>query len=186
MYNITASESVGSPELVLCRTLEIPLVGMFANKVLLSTALPLKVVGLGHLFCAEAGTQGADTCGLNWVHQFTKVELFAIATRDTSDSLMSEMIQVQKMILEGLCLSFRWALLSLLPTFNVTHVLRIFDMPSEELGKYDMEAWMPLEHTTQVQTRQARHTSFWLKSHVEIKIHPSRATTYFQALHITI
>lgn len=107
MYHITASESAAAPDLALCGTSEIPLAGMFANKVFSSTALPLKVVGLGHSFRAEAGARGADTRGLYRVHQFTKVELFAVATKDSSESMMTEMMQVQKTILEGLGLSFR-------------------------------------------------------------------------------
>jgi seryl-tRNA synthetase len=107
MYHIKSSEKTVSPELVLCGTSEIPLAGMFANKVFPSTTLPLKVVGLGHSFRAEAGARGADTRGLYRVHQFTKVELFATTTRDGSEPMMKEMMQVQKTILEGLGLSFR-------------------------------------------------------------------------------
>jgi seryl-tRNA synthetase len=107
MYHVKSSETSISPELVLCGTSEIPLAGMFANKVFPSTTLPLKVVGMGHSFRAEAGARGADTRGLYRVHQFTKVELFAATTKDDSESMMEEMMQVQKMILEGLGLSFR-------------------------------------------------------------------------------
>jgi seryl-tRNA synthetase len=107
MYHLKSSETSVFPELVLCGTSEIPLAGMFANKVFPSTTLPLKVVGIGHSFRAEAGARGADTRGLYRVHQFTKVELFAATTRDGSELMMQEMMQVQKMILKGLGLSFR-------------------------------------------------------------------------------
>ena len=107
MYHVKSSETSVSPELVLCGTSEIPLAGMFANKVFPSTTLPLKVVGLGHSFRAEAGARGADTRGLYRVHQFTKVELFASTTRDGSEPMMKEMMRVQKTILDGLGLSFR-------------------------------------------------------------------------------
>ncbi|GLB35940.1 putative seryl-tRNA synthetase [Lyophyllum shimeji] len=120
-----------SPELVLAGTSEIPLAGMFANKVFPSTTLPLKVVGMGHSFRAEAGARGTDTRGLYRVHQFTKVELFAVTTEDGSEAMMKELLDVQKTILDGLGLPFR-----------------ILDMPTEELGasayqKHDMEVWMP-------------------------------------------
>ncbi|KAF8078837.1 hypothetical protein FPV67DRAFT_1604232 [Lyophyllum atratum] len=129
MYHINTPPA--SPELVLAGTSEIPLAGMFANKVFPSTTLPLKVVGMGHSFRAEAGARGADTRGLYRVHQFTKVELFAVTTEDGSGAMMEELLDVQKAILNGLGFPFR-----------------ILDMPTEELGasayqKYDMEAWMP-------------------------------------------
>ncbi|KAJ7897085.1 hypothetical protein B0H14DRAFT_2676850 [Mycena olivaceomarginata] len=89
------------------------------------------VVGLGRAFRAEAGARGRDTHGLYRVHQFTKVELFAVTTQEESEKMMEEMKSLQTAILEGLGLSFR-----------------VLDMPTEELGasayrKYDMEAWMP-------------------------------------------
>ncbi|KAJ3771984.1 hypothetical protein FB446DRAFT_789098 [Lentinula raphanica] len=125
------STSPASPELILAGTAEIPLAGMFANRLLPSKALPQKVVGVGHAFRAEAGARGAEARGLYRVHQFTKVELFAVTKADESESMMEEIRQVQASILRGLDLP-----------------VRTLDMPSEELGasayrKYDMEAWMP-------------------------------------------
>ncbi|RPD55864.1 seryl-tRNA synthetase [Lentinus tigrinus ALCF2SS1-6] len=118
-------------KLVLAGTAEIPLAGMFANKILSATELPRKVVGLGHAFRAEAGARGADTRGLYRVHQFTKLELFVVTDQESSEEMMEEMRKLQTEIFEGLRLSFR-----------------VLDMPTEELGasayrKYDAEAWMP-------------------------------------------
>ncbi|KAI0347674.1 seryl-tRNA synthetase [Trametopsis cervina] len=118
-------------DLVLAGTAEIPLAGMFANKIFLPKQLPVKVVGLGRAFRAEAGARGADTRGLYRVHQFTKLELFVVAAEDQSEAIMNELRSVQTEIFEGLGLTFR-----------------VLDMPTEELGasayrKYDMEAWMP-------------------------------------------
>ncbi|KAF7347645.1 Serine--tRNA ligase, chloroplastic/mitochondrial [Mycena venus] len=123
--------SAKSPELILSATSEIPLGGMFANKILSDKTLPLKVVGVGRAFRAEAGARGRDTHGLYRVHQFTKVELFAVTAQEESEKMMEEMKSLQTAILNGLGLSFR-----------------VLDMPTEELGasayrKYDMEAWMP-------------------------------------------
>ncbi|KAI6047976.1 hypothetical protein EDC04DRAFT_2920853 [Pisolithus marmoratus] len=119
------------PELVLSGTAEIPLAGMFANKIFPENTLPMKVVGLGRAFRAEAGSRGTDTRGLYRVHQFTKVELFAVCEDDDSERIMEEFRRVQTEIFEGLGIPFR-----------------VLDMPTEELGasafrKYDMEAWMP-------------------------------------------
>ncbi|KAI0257153.1 seryl-tRNA synthetase [Lactifluus subvellereus] len=132
MYHLSGdSPSPSHPELVLSGTAEIPLAGMFANKILPLEVLPRKVVGLGRAFRAEAGARGAETRGLYRVHQFTKLELFAVSQASQSDDVMEEMRRVQTEIFDGLGFPFR-----------------VLDMPTEELGasayrKYDVEAWMP-------------------------------------------
>ena len=105
MYHITQASSL--PELVLAGTAEIPLAGMFANKILEEEKLPLKVVGLGRAFRAEAGARGADTRGLYRVHQFTKLELFAVSAETESEKIMEELKAIQTEIFSGLNLPFR-------------------------------------------------------------------------------
>ena len=94
-------------------------------------ALPIRLTALGHAFRAEAGARGADTRGLYRIHQFSKVELFAVTTPDESDRMLESLREVQQDMVEGLGLLYR-----------------VLDMSSEELGasayrKYDIEAWMP-------------------------------------------
>ena len=105
--NATAAHA--HQELVLAGTAEIPLAGMFANKILSENELPWKMVGLGHAFRAEAGARGADTRGLYRVHQFTKLELFVVSDAESSGAIMEDMRQMQAEIFEGLGLSFRYA-----------------------------------------------------------------------------
>ena len=147
------------PELVLSGTAEIPLAGMFANKILALEDLPHKVVGLGRAFRAEAGARGADTRGLYRVHQFTKLELFAVTRASQSEEVMEEMRRVQIEIFSGLGFPFRcvdnppprqWHIVFnfLLAVLLTEFLVRVLDMPTEELGasayrKYDIEAWMP-------------------------------------------
>ncbi|KAI5121157.1 hypothetical protein M0805_007154 [Coniferiporia weirii] len=130
MYHLQNNSSA-QPELVLSGTAEIPLAGLFANKVYQEGELPLKLVGLGRAFRSEAGARGADTRGLYRVHQFSKLELFVICTQERSEEMLREMVDLQVEIYNGLGLP-----------------LRVLDMPTEELGssayrKYDIEAWMP-------------------------------------------
>lgn len=149
MYHLTSESDKDHPELVLSGTAEIPLAGLFANKVFEESQLPLKVVGVGRAFRSEAGARGADTRGLYRVHQFTKVELFAVEADTSSDEVMEDMREVQVKILDGLKLPFRCAR----PYFqhgacSSDQQDSVLDMPTEELGasayrKYDMEAWMP-------------------------------------------
>ncbi|KAF9040440.1 seryl-tRNA synthetase [Hymenopellis radicata] len=119
MYQVDAGPS--APDLVLSGTSEIPLGGMCANRIYAAGALPLKL----------AGASGVDTRGLYRVHQFSKVELFAVTEIDASEQMMEEMKNLQVAIYSALGFPFR-----------------VLDMPTEELGatayrKYDMEAWMP-------------------------------------------
>jgi seryl-tRNA synthetase len=109
MYHLSATDSPSHshPELVLSGTAEIPLAGMFANKILPLNDLPLKVVGLGRAFRAEAGARGTETRGLYRVHQFTKLELFAVSRADQSEEMMEKMQRAQVEIFSGLGFPFR-------------------------------------------------------------------------------
>ncbi|KAG8817104.1 Serine--tRNA ligase, mitochondrial, partial [Serendipita sp. 399] len=120
-----------SNNLVLAGTAEIPLAGMFAKRTFNERELPCRLVGIGHAFRSEAGSRGAESRGLYRVHQFTKVELFAVTEQDQGNAMMEEIRKIQTEIFEGLGFPFR-----------------VLDMPTEELGhaayrKYDIEAWMP-------------------------------------------
>lgn len=65
------------------------------------------------------------------VHEFTKVEMFALTKPDKSDETLEEIRSIQEANFGALGLHFK-----------------VLDMPPHELGapayrKYDMEAWMP-------------------------------------------
>ncbi|KAI0688133.1 hypothetical protein BC835DRAFT_1408169 [Cytidiella melzeri] len=163
------------PELVLAGTAEIPLAGMFADKIFLPQELPKKVVGLGRAFRAEAGASGTDTRGLYRVHQFTKLELFVVSMESQSEAMMEELRRLQTEIFEGLGLSFR-----------------VLDMPTEELGasayrKYDIEAWMPgrggwgeISSTSNCTDYQARRLHIRYKAGItDGNTPPSKAATCF-------
>lgn len=107
LYHIERSTSASG--LILAGTAEIPLAGMFGNKIFPVGSLPSKVVGLGRAFRAEAGAHGVDTRGLYRVHQFTKLELFTVTEEGASEEMMQEMLRVQVAILDGLGFPFRRA-----------------------------------------------------------------------------
>jgi seryl-tRNA synthetase len=116
--------------LCLSGTAEIPLAAMGLDTTYQEEELPLRVVGVGTAFRAEAGSRGRETKGLYRVHQFTKVELFAWTTQDQSDEMLREILDLQAEIIAGLDLH-----------------ARTIEMPPPELGnaayrKYDIEAWM--------------------------------------------
>lgn len=75
IYTLDGAE--GKIQHCLAGTAEIPLAGMYANKTFSEDQLPVKLVGVGRAYRAEAGARGAESKGLFRVHEFTKVELFA-------------------------------------------------------------------------------------------------------------
>ena len=60
--------------------------------------LPLRYVGLSHCFRTEAGAAGRASRGLYRVHQFTKVEMFAYATPETSGAIHQEILALEEEI----------------------------------------------------------------------------------------
>ena len=88
--------SVEQTDLSLIGTAEITLGGMHADDVLDEARLPLKYVGLSHCFRTEAGAAGRASRGLYRVHQFTKVEMFAYATPETSGAIHRELLALEK------------------------------------------------------------------------------------------
>jgi len=95
--------------LCLVATAEIALAGMNMNKVLEESQLPIKMAGFGRAFRAEAGSRGAEVKGLYRVHQFSKVELFALTRSDPgeSDRMLEEIRKFQENIFEELGLCYR-------------------------------------------------------------------------------
>jgi len=126
--------SIADSDLRLAGTAEIPLAGIFMNEILVATEdLPRKLVGFGHAFRTEAGDGGRESRGLYRLHQFSKVELFAVTNEraEESERMLQEIVDLQVHLFSQLGLCFR-----------------ILDMATEELGaaafrKFDIEAWLP-------------------------------------------
>lgn len=97
----------GNNALCLVGTAEIPLAGKFMDKIIPEIHLPKKCVGFSHAFRMEAGGRGVETKGLYRVHQFSKVELFAVSTPDQSHALLEEFRQLQEDMFTDLGLCFR-------------------------------------------------------------------------------
>ena len=122
---------VQGTDLCLVGTAEIPLAGLVSDNIYQEAQLPLKLVGQSHCFRTEAGAAGAAEKGLYRLHQFSKVEMFVVCTPEQSEEMLSQLVQIERQLLEELELHFK-----------------IIDMPPHELGgsayrKYDIEAWMP-------------------------------------------
>lgn len=145
-------------DLCLTGTAEIPLGGVYMDKILEEGQLPIKMCAYGHCFRTEAGAAGMAGKGLYRqdtrravagtlccmvprcqlllllacrVHQFSKVEMFVVATPEQSEGLHQELKRIEEDLFDELGLHFK-----------------VLDMPTHDLGapayrKFDIEAWMP-------------------------------------------
>ena len=123
--------SVEQTDLSLVATAEITLGGMFKDQILEAANLPIKVAGISHCFRTEAGAHGAATRGIYRVHQFTKVEMFAVTGPDQSDAVHEEIVAIEEDFFQALKIPYQ-----------------VIDTATGDLGgpayrKYDLEAWMP-------------------------------------------
>ncbi|HPW45902.1 MAG TPA: serine--tRNA ligase [bacterium] len=123
--------SVENSDLCLIATAEITLGGMLSDTVLSESELPKKYVGVSHCFRTEAGAAGRESKGLYRVHQFTKIEMFAFTTPESSEEMHEEFVGLEEKIFQGLGIPYR-----------------VLDICTGDLGgpayrKYDLEAWMP-------------------------------------------
>jgi len=123
--------SVAGEDLCLVGTAEITLGGLFADQVLADEDLPIRAAGVSHCFRTEAGAAGRESKGLYRVHQFTKVEMFAVTRPEESEAMHEELLAIEEQIFQGLELPYR-----------------VVDIAAGDLGapafrKFDVEAWMP-------------------------------------------
>ena len=99
--------SIEDTDLSLIGTAEITLGGMLADQILDESVLPVKYVGLSHCFRTEAGAAGRASRGLYRVHQFTKVEMFAFSTPESSGALHAEMLAIEEDLFQSLGIPYR-------------------------------------------------------------------------------
>jgi len=134
-YNPRGSESqiysLANADLCLVGTAEIPLGGLHADAILQEDELPIQMAGISHCFRTEAGAAGRESKGLYRVHQFTKVEMFAITRPEDSDAMHERLLGLEERVFQGLELPYR-----------------VVDIAAGDLGapayrKFDIEAWMP-------------------------------------------
>jgi len=132
LFKITQeSHQCNGEDAFLIPTAEVPLTNMHRDSILEEAELPISYVALTPCFRAEAGSYGRDTRGLIRTHQFSKVEMVKIATKDTSMDLHEELTRHAQACLEALELPYRKVrLCSGDIGFSARHC-------------YDLEVWLP-------------------------------------------
>ncbi len=124
--------SLAGTDLDLIGTAEITLGGIHADALLDEADLPLRMGGISHCFRTEAGAAGRESKGLYRVHQFSKVEMFAIVRPEDSAAMHDEIVAIEERILQALEIPYR-----------------VIDIAAADLGapayrKFDIEGWMPM------------------------------------------
>lgn len=116
-------------------TAEVPLVNMKREELFPEGELPIKLCSYTPCFRSEAGSYGKDTKGLIRLHQFNKVELVKIVSKEKSEEAFEEMVKRASAILEALELPFRLLELS------------TGDIGFSSHRTIDLEVWLPAQNT---------------------------------------
>ncbi|CAI5536724.1 unnamed protein product [Closterium sp. Naga37s-1] len=121
----------------LIATSEQPLCTYHRGEWLDPKALPLRYAGYSTCFRKEAGSHGRDTLGIFRIHQFEKVEQFAITSPNGTDSweMHEQMLKNSEEFYQQLGLPYRVVAI-------VSGALN-----DSAAKKYDLEAWFPASKT---------------------------------------
>ena len=133
-YDETLYKVTGAGEdQYLIATSEQPICAYHAGEWLAPKELPIRYAGYSTCFRKEAGSHGRDQLGIFRVHQFEKVEQFALTSPegDISWKMQEEMIENSKEFYKSLGIPYR--------------VVNIVSGALNDAAakKYDLEAWFP-------------------------------------------
>jgi len=123
--------SIENTGLDLIGTSEITLGGLYLDSLVDESELPIRLAGISHCYRTEAGSAGRESKGLYRVHQFTKVEMFALTRPEDSEAMHGEILSIEEKIFQDLEIPYR-----------------VVEVATGDLGapayrKFDIEAWMP-------------------------------------------
>jgi seryl-tRNA synthetase len=123
--------AVPADGLYLSGTAEIPISSLHAGEIVDADELPLRYVAFSPCFRREAGAAGKDTRGMFRVHQFNKVEQFALTLPEQSWDEHELLLANTEELVHGLGLPYRVV------------TLPAGDMSSAAAKTYDVEIWFP-------------------------------------------
>ena len=121
--------------LYLIPTAEVTLTNFVRDEIVNADQLPMRLVAHSPCFRSEAGSYGRDTRGMIRQHQFDKVEMVQIASPEHSYQQLEEMCSHAENILKKLGLPYR------------VITLCTGDMGFGAAKTYDLEVWLPAQHT---------------------------------------
>ena len=127
--------SIEDEDLYLIPTGEVPLTGLYKNKILKIDDLPIKMTSHTPCFRSEAGSYGKDTKGIIRQHQVEKVEIVQMTEPKKAEESLEDILQSAESILERLDLPYRRVLLASGDTgFSASKTV-------------DIEVWLPGQKT---------------------------------------
>jgi seryl-tRNA synthetase len=147
-YYLVKEPEIDEGLLYLIGTAEHSLVPMHQDEILNINDLPKRYAGFSTCFRREAGTYGKDTRGIFRVHQFDKVEMVSITTKEKDDEEFEFLLSVEEELYKGLDIPYR-----------------VSKMCTTELGfpaakKIDLEAWIPSQNKYREITSVSTTTDF--------------------------
>ena len=125
----------GEWDLYLIPTAEVPLTNLHREEIVDGRLLPRRYTAYTPCFRSEAGSYGLDVKGLIRQHQFHKVEMVKFATPEQSMDELESMVDNGEDVLRRLGLPYR------------TVLLCTGDMGFASAKTYDIEVWLPSQHT---------------------------------------
>src|SRR5512137_893274 len=125
----------GEWDLYLIPTAEVPLTNLHREEIIDGRLLPRYYTAYTPCFRSEAGSYGLDVKGLIRQHQFHKVEMVKFATPEQSMDELEKMVDNGEDVLRRLGLPHR------------TVLLCTGDMGFASAKTYDIEVWLPSQHT---------------------------------------
>jgi seryl-tRNA synthetase len=118
-------------KLFLTPTAEVNLANIYRDHIFSVEELPVRMTSWTSCFRREAGSYGATERGLIRMHQFEKVELYALCSPDQSKQEHDRMLFCAEQLLQKLGLHYRVSLLA------------AQDCSFASAKTYDIEVWLP-------------------------------------------
>ncbi|MDO4694623.1 MAG: serine--tRNA ligase [Eikenella sp.] len=135
LFHVARGGDEGKLTQYLIPTAEVTLTNTVRERIVPQDELPIRLTAHSPCFRSEAGSHGKDTRGLIRQHQFDKVEMVQIVHPDSSYDALEEMVGHAEKILQLLELPYR------------VIVLCTGDMGFGASKTYDLEVWVPAQHT---------------------------------------
>jgi seryl-tRNA synthetase len=135
-------------DLSLIATAELPLTGYHADEIIDEADLPLLYAGLSPCYRKEAGAYGKHTRGLFRVHQFNKLEMYALTTPEQSNQMHETIRAIEEELWQALNIPY--------------HVINIAagDLGAPAAKKYDIEYWSKVDGNYRELTSCSNCTDF--------------------------
>ena len=135
LFHVTRGGDESKLTQYLIPTAEVTLTNTVRERILAAAELPLKLTAHSPCFRSEAGAYGKDVRGLIRQHRFDKVEMVQIVRPEQSYDALEEMVGHAEKILQLLELPYR------------VITLCTGDMGFGATKTYDLEVWVPAQHT---------------------------------------